>query len=67
MAKIIEAYRHGRSISPSADNMARILFALLGGICLLVLTSAMAYTGSKNLLVTTVLFPLSVAVILALA
>jgi hypothetical protein len=69
MAKIIEAHRrHGRYISPSVDNFARILFALIGGIFLLAPMVAMAYiTSTKYLLVTTVLFVLIFAVILALS
>ena len=69
MAKIIEAYRrHGRYISPSVDNFARILFALMGGIFLLAPMVAMAcITSTKYLLITTVLFVLLFAIILALS
>jgi succinate-acetate transporter protein len=68
MAKIIEAYnRHGRHISPSVDNFARILFALIGGIFLLTPMVALAYISSKSLiLIITVLFVLVFSITLAL-
>lgn len=69
MAQIIEAYRrHGRYISPSVDNFARIMFALFGGIFLLVPMIAMAYiNATRYLLIATVLFVLFFAFILALS
>jgi hypothetical protein len=69
MAKIIEAHRrHGRHISPAVDSIARVTFALLGGLFLLAPMALMSYVTSKAFLViTTVLFTLLVAVLLGLA
>jgi VIT1/CCC1 family predicted Fe2+/Mn2+ transporter len=55
---IIARHRaNGRYISPSVDNFARVLFALFGGLFLLVPMIAMAYiTSKKYLLITAVLF-----------
>jgi VIT1/CCC1 family predicted Fe2+/Mn2+ transporter len=69
MARIIEAHRrHGRYISPSVDNTARVIFALVGGIFFLAPMIAMTYIESKKyMLLTMCLFVLFVATTLALA
>jgi VIT1/CCC1 family predicted Fe2+/Mn2+ transporter len=69
MARIIEAYRrHGRYISPSVENAARVIFALVGGIFLLAPIILMTYIESRRyMLLTTCLFVLFVATTLALA
>jgi hypothetical protein len=61
--KIIARHRaNGRYISPGVDNFARVLFALFGGLFLLVPMIAMAYITSKRyLLVTAVIFVLTFA------
>jgi VIT1/CCC1 family predicted Fe2+/Mn2+ transporter len=68
MAKIIEAHRrHGRYISPAVDSVARIVFALLGGIFLLAPMVALSYCERKlYLVIITVLFTLFVSVVLGL-
>ncbi|KAH8663555.1 hypothetical protein BGZ60DRAFT_411602 [Tricladium varicosporioides] len=66
VSKITSRYRsHGRYISPSVDNLTRVLFALCGGLFLLIPMVALAYIKSKTwLVVTTVLFVLGFAVML---
>jgi hypothetical protein len=68
VARINEQYRrHGRYISPSVDNFARIFFALVGGIFLLLPMIVLSFITSKNyLLLTTVLFVLVFSISLGL-
>jgi peptidoglycan/LPS O-acetylase OafA/YrhL len=68
MGKTIESYRQrGRHISPSVDQLARVLFALLGGILLLAPLASMAYiTAKRYLILSAVLFVLLFAIVLAL-
>lgn len=69
MAKLLQSCRkYGQHISPSADALARILFALFGGVLLLIPLAAMAYiTAKKYLVMTATLFVLFFAVTMALA
>src|SRR5438876_317333 len=69
MEHIIQAHRrHGRHISPAVDSIARVVFAVLGGIFLLAPMVALSYCQAKlYLIIITVVFTLVVAVVLALA
>src|SRR3954447_15517542 len=68
ISKVTERYRrHGRYISPSVDNFARIIFALIGGLFLLIPMITLAFITSKTyLIVTTSLFIVVFAVSLGL-
>ena len=68
MAEIIAAHRrHGPHISPAVDNIARIVFALIGGVFLLAPMVALAYSQRMlYLIIITVLFTLFVSVALGL-
>ncbi|RDL39332.1 uncharacterized protein BP5553_03672 [Venustampulla echinocandica] len=68
ISTIAERYRrHGRYISPSVDNFARVIFAVTGGLFLLAPMVALSYITSKTyLIITTVLFVLVFAACLGL-